>query len=243
MKIISRVLVFFLLCSTHLLAQSYTTNFPFSEDPISEGGKWVNGGTTGLDWSNVETTGGTAFGLQGDVSYTDGTALLQGISWGSEQTAQATVYNAIPQPQSCAQEVELRLRSNLSAHSATGYEITWSTGESYFILVRWNGPVGNFTYLVQKSGSQYNIHTGDIVAASITSNRNGSSTIRAYKNGVLQATVNDSTFKTGSPGMGFNLEGGRPGCLGDNFNYGFSNFTAVGTTVKKSSPNRSVRNF
>src|SRR5215469_13635132 len=36
----------------------YTTNFPIAEDPISEGGKWINGKTIGLDWSDVATIPG-----------------------------------------------------------------------------------------------------------------------------------------------------------------------------------------
>jgi hypothetical protein len=39
------------------------TNFPLTEDPISEGGNWIGGGTTGLDWNNVQTTPGFANGL------------------------------------------------------------------------------------------------------------------------------------------------------------------------------------
>jgi hypothetical protein len=34
---------------------SYSTTFPLTENPISEGGSWTNGGATGLDWANVQT--------------------------------------------------------------------------------------------------------------------------------------------------------------------------------------------
>lgn len=205
------------------LPGNYSTNFPLTENPISEGGKWVNGGATGLDWNNVSTSGGLAIGHQGAISFTDGTAVLQNMTWGNDQSVQATVFDAVPQPQSCAQEVELRLRTKISAHSITGYEIAWSTGESYFIVVRWNGPVGDFTYLIpQQDGPQYNVETGDVIKASIVGD-----TISAYKNGVLVATVTDSTYASGAPGMGFNLEGGRPGRLGLNGNYGFTNLQAT----------------
>ena len=32
---------------------SYSTTFPLTENPISEGGSWTNGGATGLGWANV----------------------------------------------------------------------------------------------------------------------------------------------------------------------------------------------
>lgn len=202
---------------------NYSTNFPSSENPISQAGKWVNGGRAGLDWANVSTSSGLAIGHQGTVSFSDATAVLQNMTWGNDQSVQATVYNAVPQPQNCAEEVELRLRTHISAHSITGYEITWSTGESYFIVVRWNGPFGDFTYLIPPlDGEQYNVQTGDVIKATMVGN-----TISAYKNGVLVATVTDSTFPSGAPGMGFNLEGGRAGCLGLNGNYGFTNFQAT----------------
>ena len=43
---------------------TYSTNFPSTENPISESGRWINGGSTGLKWANVRTTPGLAFGTQ-----------------------------------------------------------------------------------------------------------------------------------------------------------------------------------
>src|ERR1700684_3476999 len=42
----------------------YTTNFSRAENPISERGKWLNGHTDGLDWTDVRTTPGFAFGTE-----------------------------------------------------------------------------------------------------------------------------------------------------------------------------------
>ena len=69
---------------------------PLTENPISEGGKWMNGKRDALDWSGVRTIPGFAFGTEigGDRpesgKYDDSTALLSG-AWGPDQTAQATV--------------------------------------------------------------------------------------------------------------------------------------------------------
>jgi hypothetical protein len=197
-------------------AQSYTTNFPGTENPISEGGHWINGGTTGIDWGNVSTTPGYAVGHSGAARFADATALLTG-TWGPDQTAQATVRAGAV---SGAPEVELRLRSTLSAHSATGYEISESVAGggngSYLIIVRWNGPLADFTYLANLSGPQYSVTTGDVVKATIVGN-----VITAYKNGVQIGQATDNTYTSGNPGMGFNE--------GSNGDYGFTTFSAVGS--------------
>ena len=91
------------------LAQSYSTAFPLSEGPISEGGKWINGQTVGLDWNNVYTSGGFSGGVvPSSTPYADPAAILAG-SWGPNQTVLARV--RVSTPGAYYQEVELRLRS------------------------------------------------------------------------------------------------------------------------------------
>jgi hypothetical protein len=205
--------------------RTYTTRFPLTENPISEGGLWINGGTTGLDWHDVSTTPGLAIGHQSGSSYTDGTALLTG-AWGPIQSVEAVVHT-VKQQDSCYQEVEMRLRSALSPHSCTGYEISFKmskTSGAYLIIVRWNGKLGDFTYLQNLKGAQYGVSDGDIVKATIAGN-----VITAYLNGVVMGTATDDTYATGSPGMGFNLETGDATCIGTNSDYGFTRFTATGS--------------
>ena len=147
--------------------RSYTTTFPLTENPISEGGNWINGGTDGLDGTDVSTTPGLAIGHQVGASFTDATALLTG-TWGPDQMATATVHT-VNQNDACFQEVELRLRSTISAHVNTGYEISFhmsQTSQAYLIIVRGNGAVGNFTVLLDTRGTQFGIKDGDIVSAS-----------------------------------------------------------------------------
>ena len=199
-------------------ARTYTTNFPLTENPISEGGKWINGAAVGLDWSNVQTTPGLAFDVSG-AGYNDGTALLAG-SWGPDQTAQATVRCKNPSS-GIYQEVELRLRSSLSAHVATGYEINArclrGDPASYLYIVRWNGALGNFTTLAGGAGAQYGVTDGDVLKASIIGN-----VITVYVNGSQMATATDSVYANGSPGMGFDLTNST--AYSDS---GFTNFMAT----------------
>lgn len=199
--------------------RTYSTHFPLAEDPISERGNWEGGKTLGLDWTDVATMPGRAFGLESGVKgYDDATALLTG-NWGPNQTAQAAVYT-VNQNDKINQEVELRLRSSLSAHNATGYEVLFrcsKTDNAYAEIVRWNGPLGNFTYLDRHKGAQYGVANGDVVKATIVGN-----VITAYINGVQVARATDGTYATGRPGIGFFLQG----ATGVNRDYGFTSFMA-----------------
>jgi len=182
-------------------SRTYTTDFPLAENPISEGGKWINGAAVGLDWSNVQTTHGLAFDVSG-AGYNDGTALLAG-SWGPDQTVQVTVH-CTNQSSAIYQEVEIRLRSSLSAHVATGYEVNArclrGDPASYLYIVRWNGPFGDFTTLAGATGAQYGVTDGDVLKATIIGQ-----VITVYVNGNQMMTFTDGTYATGSPGMGFDL--------------------------------------
>lgn len=202
--------------STH---RTYRTSFPRAESPISERGNWEGGKTAGLDWADVATTPGLAFGLEpGDRGYDDATALVTG-AWGPDQTVQATVHS-VNQSDRFYEEVELRLRSSLSAHRATGYEVLFrcsQTNNAYTEIVRWNGPLGDFTYLGRLKGARFGVKEGDVVRATIAGNL-----ITAYINGVQVAQASDSTYGTGRPGMGFFLQG----AAGVNRDYGFSSFAA-----------------
>jgi hypothetical protein len=193
----------------------YTTNFSLAEEPISENGNWINGQAIGLDWTNARTTPGLAFGTEtGSGGYDDTVALLTG-TWGPDQTVEATVYT-VHQNANITEELELRLRSSLSANRCTGYEVLFNVLGSIQI-VRWNGPLGGFTVLGGPGGPK--LTTGDVVKATIVG-----STITAYVNGVQKLQVIDSTYSNGSPGMGFFL--GRGGAPGMNRDYGFTSFRA-----------------
>src|SRR5580765_501775 len=116
----------------------YATAFPLNENPVSEGGNWINGLVVGLDWSNCATSGGVVQGRQnngGGPSYNDSTALLTG-TWGSNQTVTVNLYKASVVENDWP-EVEIRLRSALTAHSCTGYEVLWSlrTDPSCYICI------------------------------------------------------------------------------------------------------------
>ena len=84
-------------------------------------------------------------------------------------------------------------------------------------VVRWNGALGDFTYLDRLHSSSMGIKDGDILKASITGD-----VIRVYINGVIKLQVSDSVYPEGNPGIGFFLRG----CTGTNTDFGFKEFTA-----------------
>jgi hypothetical protein len=211
------VIVFLTFCACAASARSYATTFSLDEDPISEGGRWLNGRTVGIDWADVATANGHAFGLQtGTDGYDDATALLSG-TWGSDQSVAATVHSLHQTGGDVYEEVEIRLRSSLSPNWNEGYEINFRClkgSASYVQIVRWNGPLGSFRYLVDQKGK--GVEDGDVVQATIRGD-----VITVWINGVKVAQATDGAFRTGSPGIGFFLQG----ATGVNRDYGFSRIT------------------
>jgi len=206
--------------------RGYHTSFPRTENPISEGGKWLNGKVDGIDWTDVKTTRHMAFGtMPGDAyypyNYADSTAVLAG-KWGRMQTVRATL--SVPNPSNqygVYEEVGVRVRTTIAAHSITGYEINCSvnTRNPYAQVVRWNGPLASFTEL---DGVGIGCADGDVLKATVSGKN--VATITVYKNGAQILSVTDSAapFTSGSPGIGFFLQG----ATGLDADYGFRDFRA-----------------
>ena len=205
----------------------YQTSFARTENPISEGGKWLNGHTDGLDWTDVRTTSGFAFGTEigghrlPPEKYDDSTAILKG-SWGPDQTVQATVHSRNPnQDGKVYEEVELRLRSSISPRQCTGYEVMFRCSKiprAYCNIARWEGPLGKFAMLKENYGSEYGVKDGDVVKATMIGK-----ILTVYINGIQKVQLSDDKFPDGNPGIGYYLEQAT-GVIGD---FGFSSFTAT----------------
>ena len=198
----------------------YSTDFRADESAISEGGLWINGRAVGLDWKDVSTRSGLAFGNDpsGHPHYDDPTAILNGV-WLPDQSVQAKVHTVNQNSDHIYEEVEIRLRTTISSHRNSGYEINFRCthdGSQYVEIVRWNGRLGDFTYLRRVNGGP-GLHDGDVVRASIIG-----SVITAFINENQVAQATDTTFTQGNPGMGFYLDGKA----GLNDDYGFTSFSA-----------------
>lgn len=221
------------------MKRSYRTSFERDESPISEGGRWLNGKRDGIDWADVITANGRAYGSvtrmavaerrveQGNLGaapdegaapegdYDDPTAVLTG-TWGRNQHARARVFSRNPTDR-YFQEVEIRLRSSIRPHVCTGYEVFWrclQTEAGYAEIVRWNGRVGDFTSLRKLVGPEYGVAEGDEVEATIVG-----SSIMGFINGREVISAVDDVFHSGSPGIGFNFFVGNT-----NVDHGFTEF-------------------
>ena len=224
------LLLIFLLtiaCTAHA---QYNTNFPSPpapENPISEGGEWINGRTNGTSWGNVITDSHGAHGepQAQQSAFADYTAILTG-AWSSGQTACGTVYiDPTLTRTSSNYEIEVRTNVTVASGNITGYEFNYSmdnNGNQYWGAVRWNGAVGNFTGFTGFS-SPTALANGDVLCGSHIS---GTLTITLTRSGtVIQSqSVPDTqqggaTYTGGAPGMGF-FNGGGP--VTDNAKFGFS---------------------
>ena len=205
--------------------RSYRTRFRQDEDPLSEGGIWVNGKTDGIDWVDIVVRNGVAYGGMSRMAvaeqrlqqanldpgatagaapvgdYDDPTAVLGGV-WGRNQHGKARVFSR-NQTEDYFQEVEIRLRSAIAPHSCTGYEVFWrclKNSSAYAEIVRWNGKAGDFTSLARRTGPDCGVQEGDLVEATVFGN-----VISSYINGIQILETTDDVFAEGSPGIGFNF--------------------------------------
>ncbi len=202
-------------------AVTYSTHFLATENPISEGGHWIH---LGAPWSLVATGGGVAYGTQpGDGAYTDSYAHLSGFP--PDQSVSATIHLAAGLSPGGTREVEIHLRWADSASSARRYECNLAYNGGYAEVVRWNGPLGDYTYVSpQGSGGPGAVHDGDVFAAQIVG-----TTITTWLNGhqlqhVDVASIGGTVWTDGNPGMGFWRGAGASATPGD---YGFSSYAAM----------------
>jgi hypothetical protein len=233
-------------------SHTYQANFPLTENPISEGGKWIGGSAAGASlvagghirnggrlFGNVQTTPGFAFGVDEPTEFGDPTAILSG-KWGPTQTVSATVKIVKAPTKTCCREVELRLRTTISQHTITGYEAYCSVmpEKRYCHIARWNGPTGSY-WNFETAPTEAYVVDGDVMKATVTGSN--PAIITLYKNSaqILQAIDTGAAgggfgaygpFPSGNPGIGFfgrtniSVFRGTDPAWPD---FGFSNFTAT----------------
>lgn len=220
--------------------RSDSTAFPLTENPIAEGSRWVSGLTYGLDWSDIQTTTGKAFGTQtGSVGppYNDSIALrrpLSGGSWGNDQDVRGRVFITSRSGWSGFHEVELLLRGTAAPHDWKMYEVLFSVvaGTTYVEIVRWKGPLGvvsndsNAFVSLAINNSFAGLSDGDYIRATIVGY-----VITAYTsaNGVswtqqvtYDASGDATKYASGWPGLGHWNHGN-----GANNTYGLSQWSVT----------------
>jgi hypothetical protein len=189
---------------------AFPTTWPLTENPISQGSIWTQGGTVGIDWQNTRSNGGApgiAYGVGASSGFDDCIATVQGQGFStSKHFAQITINKVGGYVPPDSHEVEALVGFTISANSAKGYELTHPFGVN-LTPTRFNGPLGNFdtTVFTTISGASFQVADGDIVKT-IFDSTSGSPIMTVFLNGVQQWQFTDTTagkILTGFPGKGF----------------------------------------
>lgn len=192
--------------------KSFSTSFPANESPISQGGIWLGGATVGLDWHDVNTNGGHAFGTQptGSANDDDSFALLDPafLTFHADQKATGTIFYD-GSLSTNTHEVECFLRASCSAHSITGYECNYAFDGSYTEIVVWLGALNSFSIVSHVANpSTGPAQTGDQLIFQIVGDVLTASLKRAGVTTQINTFTDTSTggharYASGNPGMGF----------------------------------------
>ena len=207
-------------------ANGFSTTFPATENPISEGGKWIN--TVSATWNApVSTVGGSpghAVGLN-STGFNDSIAMLTG-SFNPNQEVMVTVFRSGAPGASGDAEIELHLRMTMVPAAGGNpdrvftYEVDVLPSAGKIVVARWNGPQGDFMNL--NSGSISGINDGDVIDATVTGPASAA-VITVKLNCVTIVTATDTTgLATGNPGIGFDA-----GSQANGANFGIRSFAAT----------------
>ncbi len=194
------------------VSEPYTTTFPFTENPISESGKWQNGGVGGtMPFSNVKTVSGYAMAddyIYGGESYEDSSAILSPgyLPLSPNQWAEVTIYLDAGYTPTSSHEVIIALRGTVNVNGPyyyPHYHCLFSL--SGFQLFWLNGEMGNFTEITPtaENGGITSVANGNVLRAEI----NGTA-ISIYQNGTLKYTATNGSIATGQPGPMFFVRAG-----------------------------------
>jgi hypothetical protein len=193
---------------------TYTTNFPLSENPINEGGRWVNGGIFGK--TDVQTAPGKAYGTMVSFNgsqFIDSCACLSGF--GPDHEVLCTISNSGAVN---GLEVEILLRADITSAYVYLYELDCVYADGGIHLVRWDMTKANpnsytvlrksHTVLRKLLGGEVPFSDGDQVYAKIVGTlvtcrykRVGEG---AFSDLFTYDTAHDPVrYSSGNPGIGF----------------------------------------
>lgn len=199
-------------------SSDFTTSFSVTENPISQGSKWLNGADDGANWLNFKTLSGVACaGANSSTTpppFNDSICQLKSsvIALPADHYVEAVVFRQVGYSPGNTHELGLFVRMSITNGVARGYEAYVNHSNNHTI-VRWNGALNDFTSLAP-AGTPTVPVTGDVYRMEAQG-----STIRFLQNGTLVSSVTDSTWTNGQTGMQSYLIAG-----GTAENYGFTSF-------------------
>lgn len=184
----------------------YFTNFSTTENPVDEGGRWLNGLREGASWNDCQVSSGRLCATHTELStppFDDCNACINPAfrQYNPNQFARGTVFRT--PGYTAGHEILLFVRKKISSGSAPGYEVYWTTnGGGVVNLVRWNGPLNNFTgplaFAATSLPSSGDVLRVEIIGTVITVSVNGAAPIITYDD------AGASQLNTGNPGIGNN---------------------------------------
>lgn len=182
---------------------SYDTQFPATENPLSQSNRWRVGGATGF-YGNPRSTTGKCFAASfvDPESYDDCLGHLQNHAIPANQYAEATVFreSGYDTPGN-THEFSLYLRMLIGDEFVRGYEFLFEAQGS-FQVVLWLGTthaIENFDTSISVTGTGPGVLAhGDVVRVEAVGND-----FVCLHNGDEVASFTDATWTTGNPGLGF----------------------------------------
>lgn len=192
---------------------SYSTTFPNTENPFTDGGRILQGGTDGLDWQNTRSTPGKLFGVAASAGFDDCTCCLktlQGVNPLYHYSRVIISRTGGYTPPS-THEVSIVAGVSISGHVIDLYEFIFPFA-STLQAVRWRGAVGGF--VVNGDAGWPNVPTGagftdaqdNDVCEVRFDGRSGTPNLTVHVNGSQVLAVTDTTgskITSGQPGASF----------------------------------------
>lgn len=167
------------LLQDHWGYTTYTTTIFRTEATMREQGMWLDGLADGLSWGGIQTTPGKAFAKVAQA--VDSISVMR-TALSNDQFAEGTVSRAAGYSPGVVHQLELLLRFNLSANTATGVCVRWAhngTGS----VVKFNGAVGNTSPVTISATSWGAPADGDVLRAEAIG-----TVLTIKKNGAVVAT-------------------------------------------------------
>lgn len=187
--------------------RSYFTNFPGTENPISQGGAWR---TSVNFYKAPQTTPGKCFSNGATDNFDDAIAQLISPQLASNHRITTTIFRQAGYNPGVSHEVGHYLdvlinNSNPSNTLISGFEMLFPYDSTAFQMVQWLGVnhafPDNFTILspTAVNGGLANVQNGDVLVSEIIG-----TTINVYQNGTqIYTLAGVSRGSPGGPGMGF----------------------------------------
>jgi hypothetical protein len=196
---------------------SYSTSFPTTENPLSEGGRWFSNSTTR---TRCQTTPGLCFGTMTSTSqppFDDSYAGLTG-TWGPDVEIIMTIAKASPFG---IQEIEanFRIQDTVGQGNVIMYEVNLAHDGQYCNFGRWTGPNGSISDFVElapsSGGVQFSVpggvHNGDLFKATMIGNAMNAYINYNDGNGYHIINTNGPILDTAGAGGGAVITSGAPG--------------------------------